>query len=138
VDGGGNRRLVRRNQTGLAVPPTIENPVISPDASKVYVTLNCDGLYAGVSDNQLAVYDLSSGTLQIIADANWWALSPDGLKLVWNIGDALVAYDVISGIKTEVAKGREPFFSPDGDRIVYLHRRTMCEENDVWIMHMPQ
>lgn len=136
ADGGNNKRLIGRNQTGISPYPAIENPVPSPDGTRVYISLNLEGLYAGVSENQIAVCELSSRSVQRITDADSWALSPDGSTLVWNQGEWLVAYDVSSGTRRQLVKGRNPHFSPTGDRVVYLYRESLSEEFEIRIVDL--
>lgn len=136
LDGTENECLVKHTQEA-SVAPTIENPVASPDGKKIFVTLNWDGLFAHVSNNQLAVYDLASKKIKIINDANSWTLSPDGAKIIYNIKSDLMIYDVASGKKSKFIQGSEPAFSPKGDRIVYLYRKSMLQEPDVWVTPVP-
>ena len=137
IDGTKNECVLNHSATGYSVTPAIESPLVSPDGKKIFMTLNSDGLFAYVSDNQLAVYDLASKKVEIINDANSWALSPDGSKIIYNIKNELMIYEVVSGKKSKFIQGSEPAFSPEGNRIVYLYRRSMLQEPDVWVIPVP-
>ncbi|OGV45017.1 MAG: hypothetical protein A2017_05700 [Lentisphaerae bacterium GWF2_44_16] len=137
ADGSKNECVLNHNAMGYSVAPSIESPLASPDGKKIFMTLNSDGLFAHVSNNQLAVYDLVSRKVKIINDANSWTLSPDGSKIVYNIKSNLMTYDVASGKKSKFIQGSEPAFSPKGNRIVYLYRKSMLQEPDVWVTTVP-
>lgn len=132
-----SRRLLNRNSTGLSIGPALENPVVSPDGKKLYLTLNYDGLFAHVSNNQLAVYDLASKKLVQLCDANSWSLSPDGKRIVYGIGDQLMNYEIASGRRTVLFKGTDPVISPQGGQVAYLYRPSLLEEPDVGISRLP-
>ena len=134
---GGNRLLLNHSEMGFSVPPALESPVLSPNGGKLFVTLNSDGLFAHVSNNQLAVYDFVDKKLKVISDANSWALSPEGARIIYGRGNQLMIYDVASGKTRKLIAGSEPAFSPKGDQVVYLYRKSMLEEPDVWITKAP-
>ncbi len=137
VTGERNQKLLDRSKTGLNVGPALEDPVVSPDGKKLYLTLNYDGLFAHASNNQLAVYDLAAKKLVPICDANSWSLSPDGKRIVYGIGDQLMSYDTASGSRTALFKGMDPAISPRGDRVAYLYRPSLLVEPDVRVFRLP-
>jgi len=123
--------ILNRESLGFPVPPAIKSPALSPDSKKIFVTLDSDGLFAHVSNNQLGVYDLELKKLEVIADGNSWALSPDGKAVIYSIGGELTMHELASGKKSVFASGENPAFSPDGNEVVYLFRTSMLQEPEV-------
>lgn len=133
ANGKDNKCILARESLKFQVPPAIESPAVTPDGKKVFVTLDSDGLFAHVSNNQIGVLDLESGKFEIIADANSWDLSRDGKALAYSVGGELIILDLASGKKSVFASGENPAFSPDGNTIAYLFRESMLQEPSVMI-----
>lgn len=88
------------------------------------------GLASGCSNDPPAspepqrAYDLRALMLTS-ADESTPALSPDGTRVAFVRGGAIVVLDIASRVQTEVApRGESPSWSPDGNALYYQRRDT--------------
>lgn len=96
--------------------PFIQNPVVTPDNKIIYVSLITDGLYAHATDNILGQYNLKTGSMTRLNEANSWAMHPNGKRVVYCLGGELKIYPG----NNKICRGSEPVFSPDGQKLLYL------------------
>jgi len=104
-------------------------PVYSPDGAKIAYLSNEGGDFALT---QLKVRDLEGGKSRTIAEYvdNRFSWSPDGGKLVYTKMKGgrydLFVYDIEQKTERRISAGlraKDPAFSPDGDRIVFVRNR---------------
>jgi dipeptidyl aminopeptidase/acylaminoacyl peptidase len=100
---------------------------------RIYLTRDTAGSYAHVSNNRLEYFDMAASRLVEISDANSWTVSPDGTRIVYNLGRNLylLRTDALSAAPVKLGEGYEPAFGPESSPLVYLWR-----EPDAWKMDL--
>jgi Tol biopolymer transport system component len=131
INGSKNKMVLSHFLNGTDSVMPFSSLYMDNSLNRIYMTLITDGLFAHVTDNIFAYYDIKTKKLTRISEGNNWAVNRDGKSAIMNLGNMLYKVNLNNNQKTELTKGAYPSFSKTG-KLIYLTRKDMLEEFDIF------